>query len=375
MADLRTIIKGLELRHPILPGPGPGVAGADEARAALSGGAAAVVLQTVTVSPFGDATRAPYGKDGALHHDSPTSVPFGRWLERDFAPALAAARTAGVPCIPSIGYRPADVALMGHTLADAGADALIYDTAHAERGEIAEALSRVPSGIPVFVKLGPQHGEDLADLAATLEPLVAGFITIGALGPVLAVDSENPAGSFGIGFLSGAPVRPITQRFVFELARRVRKPVIAAGGITSGADAIECLMLGASAVMVSTAAVQQGPGVYGSIVDQLSTWLDAHGHRHVGEIYRQYIRKYGHGQRVVLEKEECPELLPDACIKCTFCETVCFYDAIKAPPKTLPTITYDPCFQCGLCVSACPTDALTFRPRDQVTLLAGGEGA
>jgi Na+-translocating ferredoxin:NAD+ oxidoreductase RNF subunit RnfB len=123
--------------------------------------------------------------------------------------------------------------------------------------------------------------------------------------------------------------------------------------------------------MVGTAAALRGPAVYGQIAAELDGWLEAHGHRHTGAIHRAYIKKYGGGQRVVTEKEEAPELLPEACIKCTFCETVCFYDAITAPPKTLPTITAEPCFQCGLCVSACPTDALRFAPRDAVTMLTG----
>ena len=46
------------------------------------------------------------------------------------------------------------------------------------------------------------------------------------------------------------------------------------------------------------------------------------------------VDQNGHGQRVVIAKEESPQLNAAACIKCTFCEAVCFYDAIKAPPRT-----------------------------------------
>lgn len=374
MAELSTIIKGLQLQHPVLPGPGVNVAGAAEATAAIQGGAAALVMQTVTITPGDRANlnRAPYGKDGALHQQPCSPVPFDTWLAQEFTPALAAAREAGVPCIPSIGYAPDEVARMGAALEQAGADALFYDTHYAEREQILPALKGLKAAvaIPVIVRLSPHHGDDLPDLAMELEPHTDAFCVIGSFGPNLLLDVEAPGASPGIGFLSGAPIRPIAQRFVFDMARRLTKPVIAAGGVTSGADAVEYLMLGAAAVMLSTHAVVKGPDAYGQIAHELGQWLDQHGYERVGQIYRAYIRKYGHGQRVVIEKEEAPQLIEADCIKCTFCETVCYYDAIKAPPKTLPTIAYDPCFECGLCVSACPTNALTFRRRDEVTLIA-----
>ncbi|HYF92002.1 MAG TPA: 4Fe-4S binding protein [Symbiobacteriaceae bacterium] len=352
----------------VLPGPGPNVSGAAAAAEAVRGGAGALVLQTVTVAPGGraDPVRAPHGKDGAFHRLACSPVPFDTWFPTEFAAAAAAARAAGVPCIPSIGYRREDVVLMGRRLAAAGADALIFDTAHTPTPEIGPALASLKAlvGVPVILLLAPHHGEDLPEVCARLEPFADAFALIGAFGPVLSLDAEAPAASPGLGFLSGAPVRPIMQRFVFAAARLVKKPVIAYGGISTGAEAAEALMLGASAVMVTTAAVSRGPSVYGQIAADLRAWDPA-------KIKGEYIRKYGHGQRVVTEKEETPELIPDACITCTFCETVCFYDALVAPVRTLPTLAAEPCFQCGLCVSACPTGALTFRPRDSVTQMGG----
>ncbi len=380
MADLTTIIKGMWLKHPVLPGPGPNVAGAAEAIAAVQGGASALVMQTVTMHPGdrADARRAAYGKDGAFHRQPCTAKPFAQWLTSEFAPALAYGRAMGVPVIPSLGYGPDEVRTMAVQVAAAGADALFYDTQYAERSEILPALRELKAAVPlpVIVRLSPHHGEDLPDLAVQLEPFADAYCLIGSFGPDLLIDVETGAGAIGgVGFLSGAPIRPIAQRFVFETARKVSKPVIAAGGVAAGTDAVEFLMLGAAAVMVSTHALATGPGAYGAIAGELDAWLDAHGHVRIGEISRAYVRKYGHGQRVVTEKEESPQLNAAACIKCTFCETVCFYDAIKAPPKALPTISPDPCFECGLCVSACPTGALYFRRRDEVTLLrAGGRG-
>lgn len=373
------ILKGLICPHLVLPGPGANVGGAAAAEAAVRGGAAALVLQTVTMNPgpsaHADPVRAPYGKDGAFHRLPCSQVPFDAWFPTEFTAAQAIARAAGVPCIPAIGYTRDDVTGMGRRLAAAGADALIFDTAHTLTAEIGPALASLKAlvEVPIILLVGPHHGEDLPDLCARLEPFADAFALIGAFGPVLQIDAEAPGSSPGLGFLAGAPIRPVMQRFLFETARKVSRPIIAYGGITTGADVAEALMLGAAAVMVTTAAAAGGPEAYGRIAVEFDQWLDAHGHAHYAEIARAYLRKYGKGQRVITEKEEAPVLIAEACIKCTFCETVCYYDAIVAPPKTLPTVASELCFQCGLCVSACPTDALRFRPRDEVTLLAEGE--
>jgi len=55
------------------------------------------------------------------------------------------------------------------------------------------------------------------------------------------------------GGLSGPAVKPVALRMVWETCRRVKIPVIGIGGIQTAADALEFLLVGASAVQVGTA--------------------------------------------------------------------------------------------------------------------------
>jgi dihydroorotate dehydrogenase/Pyruvate/2-oxoacid:ferredoxin oxidoreductase delta subunit len=377
------MLLGLALPNPVMPSAGPGADSGTAIAAAAAGGAGAVFSRTVTVNPVvhAEPSMARVARDTLIHRQRGSARSFADWVAYEYPPALAAARTHGVPFIASLGYTAEDVRRLGPALAALGVDALelsLHETDRVQAVAAARAL-RQAVDLPVIAKLTPHPGEDLAELAAELEPYVDAFTCVDSFGPVLSLDVSTGGAAlgspFGIGYQSGASIRPIAQRIVFDVARRVSRPVIACGGITSGSDAIEMLMLGASAVQVCTHALLYGPAVYGKIAREMSDWLDAHGYGSAAEVSGAYLRKYGAGQRVVVAKEESPRLVADKCLKCSLCGQVCAYDAIVAQTRSLPVIDNEACFQCGLCVSVCPADALRFRPRDEVTMPGNRGGA
>jgi dihydroorotate dehydrogenase (NAD+) catalytic subunit len=71
----------------------------------------------------------------------------------------------------------------------------------------------------------------------------------------LAIDARTRRAAIGAGMggLSGPAIKPIALRMVWQAAKSVKIPVIGLGGITSGEDAAEFLIAGASAVQVGTA--------------------------------------------------------------------------------------------------------------------------
>ena len=71
----------------------------------------------------------------------------------------------------------------------------------------------------------------------------------------LAIDARTRKPRIGAGFggLSGPAIKPIALRMVYEASKAVKIPVIGLGGISSGEDAAEFMIAGATAVEVGTA--------------------------------------------------------------------------------------------------------------------------
>ena len=108
--------------------------------------------------------------------------------------------------------------------------------------------------LPVIVKLTP-NVTHIATVARAVAEAGADAVTVINTVQGMAIDtrSRRPALASTFGGLSGPAIKPIALRMVYQVAAAVDIPVIGCGGISSGLDAIEFLMAGATAVQVGTA--------------------------------------------------------------------------------------------------------------------------
>jgi dihydroorotate dehydrogenase (NAD+) catalytic subunit len=74
------------------------------------------------------------------------------------------------------------------------------------------------------------------------------------------------------GGLSGPAVKPVALRMVWEACKAVKIPVVGIGGIQSPGDALEFLLVGASAVQVGTANFRN-PNACVEIVDGIRDYF------------------------------------------------------------------------------------------------------
>lgn len=138
--------------------------------------------------------------------------------------------------------------------------------------------------LPVITKLSP-NVTDITGVALAAEE--AGSQTISLVNTFLAmaVDLETSRPKLGniLGGLSGPAIKPIALRMVFQVAGAVKIPVIGMGGIFTTEDALEFMMVGASAVQVGTANFVD-PDVCLRIIQGMEKWAENHGVSRISQI-------------------------------------------------------------------------------------------
>lgn len=133
--------------------------------------------------------------------------------------------------------------------------------------------------VPLIAKLTPA-APDIAGIAKACEDAGADAIcAINTAGPgmVIDIESRSPVLAFKKGGLSGPMIKPIAVRCVYDIFRSVSIPIIGLGGITTGTDAIEIIMAGASLVGIGTAVRYRGITVFNQVNKEINDWLAAHG--------------------------------------------------------------------------------------------------
>jgi dihydroorotate dehydrogenase (NAD+) catalytic subunit len=119
--------------------------------------------------------------------------------------------------------------------------------------EVVSAARRVTKR-PLWVKLSPNVG-DIASIARAAAEAGADALTVANTYAAMSVDFRTRKSRLGnlTGGFSGPAIRPITTRMVYEVAKAVKIPVIALGGIDKAQDVLEYFVVGASAVQIGTA--------------------------------------------------------------------------------------------------------------------------
>ncbi|MEG0454665.1 MAG: dihydroorotate dehydrogenase, partial [Bacteroides sp.] len=151
---------------------------------------------------------------------------------------------------------------------------------------VAEVVNAVRSAYKktLIVKLSP-NVTNIAEMARAAEANGADSVSLinTLLGMAIDAERRKPILSTVTGGLSGAAVKPIALRMVWQVANAVKMPVIGLGGIMNWKDAVEFLLAGASAIQIGTANFID-PAVTIKVVDGINDYLDRQGCKSVSEI-------------------------------------------------------------------------------------------
>ncbi len=150
--------------------------------------------------------------------------------------------------------------------------------------EVTKVAKKALKKTPLIVKLSP-NVESIAENARAAERGGADCISLinTLTGMAIDIERRKPIIANNTGGVSGAGVKPVAVRMVYEAAHAVKIPVIGMGGITCAEDAIEFLMAGAVAVQVGTANFTD-PYAIPKIIEGLNAWCDKHGVANVCEL-------------------------------------------------------------------------------------------
>jgi dihydroorotate dehydrogenase (NAD+) catalytic subunit len=140
-------------------------------------------------------------------------------------------------------------------------------------------LVKSSTHIPVSVKLAP-NVPSIARIASAVVKAGADAITAINTMPGLIINAQagKPVLSNRMGGISGWALKPVALRCVAEIRQAVDVPIIGTGGITTGVDAAEMLMAGATAVGVGTAVWFRGPEVFNLINTELIAFMEQEGY-------------------------------------------------------------------------------------------------
>lgn len=131
--------------------------------------------------------------------------------------------------------------------------------------------------VPIWAKLTPNVG-DISVIAHAAEAAGADALVVAnaLLGMAIDVNTFKPKLGNLMGGITGAAMKPVILRMVYQCWRAVKLPIIGCGGISNLEDAVEYMLAGATAVQVGTASFIH-PTTMIEIIDALPGYLARQG--------------------------------------------------------------------------------------------------
>ncbi len=153
--------------------------------------------------------------------------------------------------------------------------------------ELASELVKAVKGVtklPIFSKISPEAHDFLGVAEAIVQAGSDGLSLINTIrGMAIDIEKMRPRLANVMGGLSGPAIKPIALRYVYEVKKNLKIPVIAMGGISTAEDALEFLIAGADLIAVGTANFVN-PNASIQIVQGIETYLKHKALRSVNDV-------------------------------------------------------------------------------------------
>ena len=321
MATLETTVNGLKFKNPFVIGSGPPGTNANVIRKAFDEGWGGVVAKTISmdaskvtnVAPRYARMRATGSKEvfGWQNIELISDRPFETWLEE--FDSLKQSHPDGI-LIASVmeEYNKERWIEMIGRCQEVGVDAfeLNFSCPHglperkmgAAMGEDPDIVGEVTSWvmeaatIPVWAKMTPNITHIVDPGERALDSGADGLAAINTILSVMGVDLETlrpqptVEGYSVPGGYSCKAVRPIALRMVMELARMMAgkyddRTISGIGGVETGEDAAQFILLGANTVQVCTGVMIHGYGMVKEMCESLLRFMEKHSFKSIDDFH------------------------------------------------------------------------------------------
>jgi len=380
MANLKVNYCGVEYRNPlILASATPGWDG-EAMKCAAEAGIGGVIPKTI--GPKQDWAAHPRNGRIFLHryNDKPigminmelfTTKTRDEWIAHDLAIAKSGGATMHISILAMPD--PDDTAKLVEEIQDTGmADLLELNVScpmpastvgmhigkSADRTYAQVKAASAAAKIPFTVKLTP-NVTDMVEIAQAAEEAGANGITISnSIRSFAGVDIETGHPYLrGYGGYTGPAIKPVIMRHFSEVAKAVKIPLSAVGGVMTYKEIVEYIMLGATTVQCCTTVMWNGYGIITKIINDLDAWMDAKGYKSFDEIRGIALPEITSVEALAKEPAKFAVIDKEKCVNCGICENKCFYRAISEGDGCR-VADHGKCDGCGLCVQLCPKGAI-----------------
>ncbi len=158
-----------------------------------------------------------------------------------------------------------------------------FGTSPEAAAEVTKAVKAVTTK-PVIIKLSP-NVTDIVSIAKACEEAGADGISLinTLLGMRIDLKTGKPVIANKMGGFSGAAIKPVAIRMVYQVSQAVKVPVVGMGGVSDARDVIEFMMAGATAVEIGAANLVN-PYVCKEIIEELPSVMQQYGIKNLNDI-------------------------------------------------------------------------------------------
>lgn len=296
MADLRVNIAGVEFKNPVITASGTFGFGQEYARIYDISRLGGISCKGTTLHerPGNPAPRIAETPSGILNSVGLQNPGVDAFI-RDDLPFLKKQNTVVIANIA--GSQVEDYVETVHRLQGSGVDMIELNIScpNVKEGGVsfgtsAKSVENITKQVkavaeqPLMIKLTP-NVTDITETAAAAEAGGADAVSLinTITGMKIDINTRRPILKNNTGGMSGAAVFPVALRMVWQVANRVKIPVVGMGGITKWQDAVEMLLAGASAVQIGTANFTDAYTPL-KVIAGINEYLDEHGEKSVSDI-------------------------------------------------------------------------------------------